>query len=425
MRHKHGLFVVPALLAAVCLVLAGCGGGKSSGGGGAKSTKIEVFSWWTGPGEADGLKAMVADFTQKNPNIQFVNAAVAGGAGTNAKAVLASRLQAGDPPDSFQGHAGQELLDYIKAGQIEPLNFLYQQEGLNNVFPQQLIDQITYQGNIYSVPVNIHRANVLWFNPQVVKAAGIAAPPTTMAEFIADLGKVKATGKIPLAAAEQWTQKHLFETVLLADLGADGWNGLWKAGADWRSAGVRKAIADYQTLLGFENSDAASLTWQDASKLVSDGKAAFNVMGDWAYSYFKGAGKQPQVDYAWAAAPGTGGIYDWLSDSFTLPKGAKHRDATIAWLKECGSKSGQDAFNPLKGSIPARKDADTSKYTGYLAFALKEWQADKLAGSLTHGVVANNAWNTAIDTALGLFLKNKDAAKFQAALADAAQKNAA
>ena len=43
------------------------------------------------PGSHDrGLQA------DKYPNIEFINAAVAGGAGTNARAVLATRLQAGD-----------------------------------------------------------------------------------------------------------------------------------------------------------------------------------------------------------------------------------------------------------------------------------------------------------------------------------------
>ena len=78
---------------------------------------MEVFSWWVGPGEADGLAAMVKVFNAQYPSIKFVNAAVAGGAGTNAKAVLATRLAANDPPDSWQAHAGQETIaNYVTAG---------------------------------------------------------------------------------------------------------------------------------------------------------------------------------------------------------------------------------------------------------------------------------------------------------------------
>ena len=86
---------------------------------------VEVFSWWTGGGEAAGLDAMIEVFATTDPDITFENSAVAGGAGTNARAVLASRLQANDPPDSWQGHAGQELIGtYVAADQIEPLRFL-------------------------------------------------------------------------------------------------------------------------------------------------------------------------------------------------------------------------------------------------------------------------------------------------------------
>src|SRR5688500_6420223 len=76
----------------------------------AAADEVEVFSWWTGGGEAAGLEAMMAVFAEQFPNIEFNNAAVAGGAGTNAKAVLATRLQASDPPDSWQAHAGWEII---------------------------------------------------------------------------------------------------------------------------------------------------------------------------------------------------------------------------------------------------------------------------------------------------------------------------
>ena len=48
--------------------------------------------------------------------------------------MLATRLEANDPPDSFQGHAGAELMDYITAleqalGKEAQKNFLDMQPG--------------------------------------------------------------------------------------------------------------------------------------------------------------------------------------------------------------------------------------------------------------------------------------------------------
>ena len=436
-RRGKSRLLEAALLALAALLLAlgaACGGDDDEepegGGGGAETTEeaaaeIEVFSWWTGGGEAAGLEKMIEIWNKEHPNTQFKNAAVAGGAGTNAKAVLAQRLSANDPPDSFQGHAGAELLDYITAGQLEPVDEIYEEAGLADVFPEQLLDQIRHEGQLYSVPVNIHRANVLWYSPAVLEEAGVDGAPESMEDFVAALEKVKATGKIPLALGEQWTVKHLLETVLLAELGTDGYAALWESGADWSGSDVTTALERFGTILGSVNEDYASLTWQDASKLVVDGKAAFNIMGDWANGYFTELGKEGETDYGWAPVPGTDGVYQWLSDSFTLPKGAPHRAEAVEWLKLCGSLAGQDAFNPVKGSIPARDDADESKYNEYLQSALDDWKEDELAGSLTHGVVASNAWNTEVDTALGLFLQSKDVAEFQEALVAAAEKHAA
>lgn len=425
-RHRLTVFAAVAMTGA--LALSGCGANEDGGSNDDRS-EVEVFSWWTGPGEADGLQAMQADFEKKNPGTKFTNAAIAGGSGTQAKAVLASRLQNNKPPDSFQGHAGAELLDYIKAGQIEPLDDFFAENDLNSVYPKQLLDQITYKGHIYSVPVNIHRSNVLWYNPGVLDDAGVDGPPGSIADFITALKAVDdETDKVPLSLGAQWTADHLLENVLLGSLGTDAYNALWEPGADWSSPAVTKALNEFGEIMKYTTLEAASTDWQGAAKAVVDGRAAFNIMGDWAYGYFvgeapNGLGKKLGTDFGYAPSPGTDGTYMWLSDSFTLPKNAPHRGGAIAWLKEVSSKEGQDLFNPKKGSIPARTDGDKSLYTGYLKTALEEWTdpGTKLAGSFWHGVTANNKWHTDIDTAVGLFLQNKDVNKLQQGLVNAAE----
>jgi len=378
--------------------------------------KVEVFSWWTGGGEAAGLEAMIKVFNAKYPGVEFVNAAVAGGAGTNARAVLATRLQAGDPPDSWQGHAGQELIGtYVAGKQIEPLNDLYDAEGWLDVMPKTLIPLISQDGNIYSVPVNIHRANVLWYNPKILADNNITVP-TTIDEWIAAMDTLKAAGVQPLALGEQWTKMHLMETVLLGTLGADKYNGLWDGTTDWSSPEVTTALENYSKILSYANTDSTSLTWQDASQLVVNGDAAFNVMGDWAEGYFRELGKTPKTDYGWAPVPGSVGVFQFLSDSFVLAVGAPDKEAAMDWLKIAGSKEGQEAFNPVKGSICARTDCDKTLFGEYLQSAMDDWSTNVVVGSLTHGVVANDSWKSEIDTALGLFIADGNVANFQAAL---------
>lgn len=388
-------------------------------GGGDGDDQVEVFSWWTGPGEEDGLNALIEVFNDENPDIEFINAAVSGGAGSNAKAILANRLQANDPPDSYQRHAGLELQDDILAGKVTDITYLYDQEGWRDVFPQGLMGYLTIDDKIYSVPVNIHRSNLLYSNPTVLADAGIEAPPTTWDEFLDQAETLEANDVIPLSIGSEWTQKHLLENVLLGELGADAYEGLWTGETDWTSAEVAAALEMFTEVLSHSDIDSAAADWQPALDKLIEGAAAYNVMGDWADSYLSiTKGMAYQDEYGVVASPGTDGVYNFLSDTFTLPVGAKNKAAAEKWLVAAGSHEGQDAFNPQKGSVPARTDADASLYQGYLAEALVQWQdpATRIVGSLAHGVVANNAWNAEIDTALALFTKSGDVAAFAEAV---------
>jgi glucose/mannose transport system substrate-binding protein len=379
------------------------------------SGNLEIFTWWASGGEAAGLEGMTTEFTTQNPDLTFVNASVAGAAGVNAKGVLVSRMEAGNPPDTFQAHAGEELSSYVRAGQLEDLTELYKAEGWDKVFPADLIKTITVDGKIYSVPVNIHRANVLWWNPAAAAKAGITKAPGSLDEMIADMEKFKKVGidGIALAGMGDWAIAHLFDYVLLASMGAEKFNGLWKGTTPWDGPEVSKAI-DYLTkILSYGNS-SKSLDWPDAGKLVTSGKAGFFIMGDWASSQWQSEGLVLGTDYTWAPGPGTDGIYQWLSDSFTLPVGAPNRAAGLAWLKVCGSLAGQDAFNPKKGSIAVRTDSDASKYDDYLKAAMESWKVDTLVGSTVHGVNYGNAGMAALNSAVGKFYTGgaKDKAGF-------------
>jgi len=406
------------------LLLAACGGDDdddaSSGKGGKK--EFEFFSWWTGGGDSEGKEALLKLYADENPDIKVVDSAVAGGAGTNAQAELANRLLADNPPDSYQRHAGKELAADIEADEVEPLDSLYDDEGWKDVFPESLLDLITVDGKLYSVPVNIHRSNVLWYNPAVLEEAGIAAPPKTWDEFLSQAKTLEAKGKTALTIGPLWTQEHLLENVLLGELGADTYSGLWDGSTDWESADVIAALDKYTEILKHSNIDSAAADWQPAIDPIIEGDAAYNVMGDWADTYFRVEKKLKwETDYNATTAPGTAGMFNFLSDTFTLPKGAKHRDAAMTWLKLAGSKEGQDAFNPVKGSIPARTDGDASLYTGYLKTPFEDWTNPQttIVGSLAHGVVADNAWKTEIDSALQEFVEGGNSKDFAAAVTSA------
>jgi glucose/mannose transport system substrate-binding protein len=408
--------------------------GAASGGGveaskvgdGGAGGNVGIFTWWAAGSEKLGLDALTKVYGTMYPKDKFVNLAVAGGAGSNAKAKLASDLQNGNAPDSFQGHAGAELTDYIDAGQIEPVDEVITSLGGEKVFPKDLLDRLTVNGKIYSVPSNIHRANVVWVNSSVLKKASIdpAKAPADINAWIADMDKLKAAGiSTPLSLGGTWTQVELFETVLISDLGGDGYNGLFDGKTKWDDPKVKQAIADYAKLLTYANTPADGDDWPPATDMVIEGKAAYNVMGDWAVAEFTSKGKKDGVDYNYWAVPGQDGVYDFLADSFTLPKGAKNAAGTKDWLMTVGSAAGQKAFNMAKGSIPARTDVTSEGFPPYQKWAMGEFKKDTIVSSIAHGAAVSLSWNTAMQAAMSKFMSTKDQAGLQSDLVSAASDN--
>ncbi len=391
----------------------------------AAENKLEIFSWWTAGGEADGLNALFDIYKKKYPDVEIINATVAGGAGTNAKAVLKTRMQGGDPPDSFQVHGGAELIDtWVKPGFMEPVTFIYKEEGWMDKFPKDLIDIVSYDGEIWSVPVNVHRGNVLWYNKAIFDKYGLKAPET-FDEFFQVAETLKQNGVTPLALGDKnkWTAAHLFEDILLGVLGPDGYRGLWDGTTDWRGAEVKQALEIMARMMDYVNEDHAAYTWDGAVQLLIDGKAAMNVMGDWAAGYFTSKGWKPNEHYGWAPSPNTRGSFMIVTDTFGLPKGAPHRENAINWLKVLGSKEGQEAFNPLKGSICARLDCDRNVFDAYLQSSMDDFASNALVPSEVHGSAAPEGFATAFNDIINVFVTDRNVGAAQEALYQACVDN--
>ncbi len=376
--------------------------------------KLEMFSWWTAGGEADGLNAMYEIYKKEHPGVEIVNATVAGGAGTNAKAVLSTRLTGGDPPDSFQLHAGLEVEKYEPEKYLQPLNDLYASEGWDKAFPPDLITLLKYKDSFWGVPVNIHRSNVMWYNKKVLADNNIQ-PPKTWDEFFAAADALKAKGIVPLVIGtkEGWEAGHTFETVLASTLGAEGYRGLWTGATQWTDPKVTEALETFKKVMSYANTDYSALTWSDAAQYLVDGKGAMHIMGDWTDGWFTSKGYK---DYGWAPVPGTQGTFVALSDSFAAAKGAKNQENLVNWLKVAGSKAGQEAFNPKKGSICARTDCDPALFNDYLKSAMQDWSKDAIVPSVAHGAAAIEKWATVYKDILTTFATNGDVAAAQKSL---------
>jgi glucose/mannose transport system substrate-binding protein len=392
----------------------------------AAENKLEVFSWWTSGGESAALEALLTVYKKQNPGVEIVNATVAGGGGSAARPVLQTRLAGGNPPDTWQTHPGFELIgQYVDLGYCEPVTDLYKSGGWDTAFPKEMVVNLMAKDRkIYAVLAGIHRGNVLWFNAKLLQKNGIQLSDTlTFDEFFAACDKLKGAGIAPLGVGDSgiWASAQLFENTLLGVLGPKGWVDLFAGTIQWDDGRVKGAMRLFGKMLNYINEDHATLTWDQAIQRLIEGKVAFSSMGDWADGEFVKAKLKEKEDFGWVNHPGTSGAFIAVADGFALAKGAPHKEAAMAWLRSIGSKEAQEAFNPLKGSIPARTDVDRSKFDGYHQWSMDSFARDKVIPSCVHGEAAPAAFQQALSDAVTTFMTDRNVDSFANALVQAAR----
>jgi glucose/mannose transport system substrate-binding protein len=410
LRSTHATTLSLALLSGTIA----CGSNGSQAGSnnpdsGSGTTVIEMFSWWTAPGEAQALQALVSLDEQTHLGDIIYNAALTSGA--DSRATLKQRLAAGNPPDLFQDNAAT-LGAFLTAnpGVLQPLDAFLATQNLTSVIFPQVLKDVSVGGHVQSMPNNIHRENAFFYNKKVFASQGLA-PPTTLAEFLAVCEALKAAGIPPVAIAYQgWIMRILFNDLAMASMGTAAFYD-YMTGGPRDDAALKAAIdlfgtvvANYVDTTGA--SDSTNFGWDHAAAAMQSGKAAMFLHGDWAKGYFQTLGWTPGIDFGVSGMPGASDLFWYGVDTFSLPVGAKHPDGTYDFFQTIGSIDAQVAFNSYKGSTPIRMDIPLSR----LDSEAQVTYADFKNASYSMLTVSKDVW----DTAMLAFAQNGDkAALFQ------------
>jgi glucose/mannose transport system substrate-binding protein len=395
------------VLGAMCTAsLLACGGDE----GGKDGTEdeqvgevtIELFSWWSAPGEAQALQALIQAHQEAFPHERIYNAADAKNnlGGVDAKMVLANRLAANDPPDVFQQNAF-EVLAALEAGtgKFEQLDDFFAEQGLtSDTVVKEVLDNVSQDGHVYSMPVNIHRENSLFYNMKIFKQHDIAAPKT-IDELLAACQKLKAAGVTPFAVSPQsWILGKMWEGLAEGTMTPQKFVDYYTGSGPTDEAALRHAMDVYASIvMDYSNIHDIdeSFGWAEATEALRKGEAAMFLHGDWAKGYLTQYGATPGVDFGVVAAPGASDLFVYGVDVFVIPLGAKHRDAAFDFLTTVASPDAQADFNKLKGSTPIRLDVTESKLDVVGKEVLADFRNAKMRVAL-HG-------SSALSDALGWF----------------------
>ncbi|MFK4037199.1 extracellular solute-binding protein [Nonomuraea wenchangensis] len=313
------------VLIATAVLVAGCGsggggGGTATSGSGESAAPAKVTLEWWHLSTAEPLKTLWAqrakEFEAQNPNVTIKATVLENDA---YKAKLTTITQSGKAPDIFATWGGGVLKQQIDADLVKDLS-----SDVADVLPgftTAALSAYQFDGKIYGLPTDIGMVG-FWYNKKLFGKAGITQPPATWSEFLDDVKKLKAAGVTPIALAgkEKWPGHYYWAYLAMRIAGLDA---LKQAAVDknfntpdFVAAGQQvKALADLQPFQkGFLG--AAYSTPDGQAATIGNGKAAMELMGQWAPSVQKDAGKGLGDDLGFFPFPAVEGGKGSATDAF-------------------------------------------------------------------------------------------------------------
>ena len=361
--------------------------------------KLEIFHWWTAPGEREAADAMFAAFKAAYPNVEVVENPVPGGGGTEHRVVLKARITAGIPPDTFQTLGGAELKDYVDSGVLQPLDDFYASTGYGDKIPKPLLNAVTIDGHPYSVPLNMHLENILYYNKKLFDELKLSAP-TGYDDLVAACEAIKQAKPdmvcLDVGSKDNWSDVFVLDTIMMELGGPEYYVKFFKGEVDVANDPIfKESLEKFAALQQYSNmSDHSSLTWDQAVSAVGSGQAAMTIMGTWAIGAFiKGSNWQPGVDFGAVNYPTKPErILLFHPDTYGCTVGAPDPQECQDWLNVVASPELQVPTDVTQGGLFARTDIDPKEFPDPIRQEMQDYVSknpDKLIMD-QHGTILPN-----------------------------------
>ncbi|MFD8381800.1 extracellular solute-binding protein [Streptomyces sp. NPDC059679] len=351
MRNKRVIPLLGAGMAALLLVA--CGGGTGSDGahsgdGNVKELKVVIAEY-----SKDHTKAFWDGFAKKYQRQTGIKLNVQIISWNDIDQQASTMIQNGNPPDILNLNA---YSSYAKDGLLYSSD-----EVLPGATKADIIDAFvksgTYKGKMYGFP-DLASSRAMFYNKDLFKKAGIAAPPKTWTQFVSDAKRITSLGNGTVGYAEPLGPE---EAQAEFSIWAFNNGGAWKAGGKW----VINSAKNVQTLSFLkdlatkykvtQNNPGRTNRTDGAFSLFSSGKAGMVVgLSQLATSL----DEQKKIHYGVApmptrdgGAPQTYGVTDYLM-AFKKPG---NRDAIRKFYQLYYQPGQVNTWIKAEGFLPVTK----------------------------------------------------------------------
>ncbi|MCD8014851.1 MAG: extracellular solute-binding protein [Lachnospiraceae bacterium] len=280
---------------------------------------------------------------------------------------LNSLVAAGDTPDVFIVSPGPNLDVYVDPGIAAPLDEYLEADGWKETFSGDAIfSQMTYDGSIYAVPLNIAAACV-FYNTEMFENAGVEVP-TTWDEFLEVCQALQDAGYTPISisAGTAWCLSMV--AGYLCDREGLDLEAVESGEISWVNDQTLAAAEKMVELSQYFQATAAGDTNDVATAAFYNEEAAILIQGSWAIAQINGANPDFEEKCGVFQFPAIEGGNDGdriiaKSDSLAMSADTEYPEACIALMKYFTDDTAQKYTAEVGGKIPVTNveyDADVA-----------------------------------------------------------------
>ena len=309
------------------------------------------------PAPKAAFEALIAGFEAENPDITVKwNLFDHEGYKTSIRNFLTA-----DAPDLANWYAGNRMLPYVEAGLFEPVDDVWEQNGLNESLASAK-GSMTIEGKIWGVPYTYYQWGI-YYRSDIFEQNGITAPET-FDDLLAACNTLSDAGITPITIGTKylWTAAGVFDYLNLRTNGYDFHMALTKGEVPWTDDRVKGTMENWKRMLDancfLENH--AAYSWQEALAPMVQGDAAMYVMGNFAVAPLREAGlTDEQIGFFQfpRISDDVPMAEEAPTDTIHIPANAKNKKDAKKFLAYLARAEVQTEVNKTLGQLPINKDS--------------------------------------------------------------------
>jgi multiple sugar transport system substrate-binding protein len=303
---------------------------------------------------------LIEEFESKNPNI---NVELIFKPDAEYKKELPHWFAEKKGPDILSWQGGERIYQYIRQGEVQSLQNLWQENNLYKQFSPASIGAVSLNATAYAIPVSYYQWG-FYYRQSIFEKLNLAVP-TTWDEFITVCSALKQAGTTPLTIGTKfkWPTAAWFDYLNLRINGMKFHQALLKGNESFNDKKVTAVFKKWKQLLDSQYflEQHNGRNWQEAMPFLYHKYAGMTLMGNFFVGVLPPALRDDFKFFRFPIIDNQVPVYEEAPlDLFMVPSYTTLNDSSKKLLLFLASKPFQEKLNETLGMIPPNMQSRSS-----------------------------------------------------------------